>query len=80
VTEGWPTWVQVLGFAAAIVGVWLLSSRQGTNRIQLSELYLPIMAGLGFGMFFITINHVSTQSVLWPLVGARAASILLMCG
>ncbi len=43
----------------------------------LGELKLPVAAGLGFGMFFIIISQVSADSILWPLISARVASIAL---
>jgi drug/metabolite transporter (DMT)-like permease len=36
------------------------------------------LAGLGFGLFGILISRTGSGSGLWPLVGARASSILLL--
>ncbi len=35
-------------------------------------------AGLGFGLFFILIDQVSSSPILWPLVAAKIASIGIM--
>ena len=75
--QGWPTILQLTGFGLAIIAVWLLSGGGAKTRIIFSELKLPIAAGLGFGMFFIIISQVSTDSILWPLISARIASISL---
>jgi drug/metabolite transporter (DMT)-like permease len=75
--EGPPKITQVAGFGMALLAVWLLSYTKSDSKIQRHELYLPVLAGLGFGLFFIFIDSASTQSVLWPLVGTRLASIAL---
>ena len=73
--EGVPGSAQLLGFALAVLAIWSLSYSRGTAKIQSQELAHAIAAGLGFGLFFVFIDRVSSQSVLWPLVAARAASI-----
>ena len=71
---------QLVGFAAALLAVWLISGSNGDGftGLRWQELRLPVIAGLGFGLFFISIDRVSDQAILWPLVGARAASISIM--
>ncbi len=39
---------------------------------------LSVLAGLGFGLFFVALSRTSAESGLFPLVGARAASILVL--
>jgi len=75
--QGWPTGIQLTGFGLAIVAVWLLSGGGAKAPMLLDELKLPVAAGLGFGMFFIIISQVSADSILWPLISARVASIAL---
>ncbi len=75
--QGWPTTLQLTGFGLAILAVWLLSGGGAKAPMLLSELKLPVAAGLGFGMFFIIISQVSADSILWPLISARVASIIL---
>lgn len=76
--EGIPSSLQLLGFGIAIISVWFLSRSSDHAKIQMRELFLPIVAGLGFGLFFILIDRVSENAILWPLVAARIASISLM--
>lgn len=78
--EGLPQLHQLFGFVLALLAVWLISSDNGDApaRLRWADLRLPVVAGLGFGLFFIFIDQVSDNAILWPLVGARAASILLM--
>lgn len=78
--EGLPRQLQLVGFVAALLAVWLISggNGEGLTGLRWQELRLPAIAGLGFGLFFISIDRVSDQAILWPLVGARAASIIMM--
>lgn len=73
--EGMPGLVQLLGFGLALCSVWLITRPGDGSRIQVRDLVLPVVAGLGFGVFFILIDHVSEAAVLWPLVAARGASV-----
>lgn len=78
--EGLPTHQQMIGFFAALIAVWLISSSNDENAagFHWRDLRLPIIAGLGFGLFFISIDQVSENAILWPLAGARFASIVTM--
>jgi len=78
--EGLPEHLQLVGFAAALFAVWLISggNGDGLSGLRWQELRLPTIAGLGFGLFFVSIDRVSDQAILWPLAGARIASIILM--
>lgn len=78
VVEGYPGHLRLAGFAVAMTAVWFLSSPGGKFSIEPGELKLSIFAGLGFGLFFIFMGNASDQMVLWPLVAARGAAILLM--
>ncbi len=40
-----------------------------------TTLTLPLLAGIGFGLFFVLIDGASQESVLWPLVGSRCMSL-----
>jgi drug/metabolite transporter (DMT)-like permease len=73
--EGIPALPQLLGFALALCAVWLITRPGRGARIEVRHLALPLIAGLGFGVFLILIDHVSAAAVLWPLAAARAASI-----
>jgi len=76
--EGAPPPLKLAGFGAALTAVWIISQGHGDGRIQLRELGLPLVAGLGFGFFFILIDRVGEGVIFWPLLAARAASISVM--
>ncbi|WP_394697989.1 EamA family transporter [uncultured Methanolobus sp.] len=73
--EGLPKNHQAIGFAIALVAVWLIASDSKGMKIQKRDLYLPLVAGIGFGLFFITMDLVSETAVLWPLTAARIAAV-----
>jgi len=77
-TEGIPRLTQISGFAVALLAVWFLSAPESNSRIKKEELGLSMVAGLGFGLFFVCIGHVSNQGIFWPLVAARTASTSMM--
>ena len=77
--EGLPQNTQSLGLLLALFSVWLLSySKKQTQAYRFSELVLPLLAGVGFGLFFVLIDIASQETVFWPLVGTRCASLLLV--
>jgi drug/metabolite transporter (DMT)-like permease len=76
-TLGLPTRSQLAGFALALVAIWLISMPpNGLARPQ--GLGLAVLAGFGFSGFLVCIKLAGTAAKFWPLVGARASSLLLM--
>ncbi len=76
--EGMPTVVQFAGLLLGLCAIWYLAGGGRAASGHPSELGLPILAGLGFGFFFIFINQVSENSVFWPLIVARIVSIAMI--
>jgi drug/metabolite transporter (DMT)-like permease len=77
--EGLPRVPQILGLALALSSVWLLSSSKSEEKKhRFAEFTLPLLSGIGFGLFFILIDTAIQASVLWPLVGTRCVSLLMM--
>lgn len=72
-TEGWPSITQFAGFGIALVAVWLLAGT-GEFRVNRREIMLALIAGLGFGFYFVLIAQASTEHVFWPLSIARTAA------
>ncbi|MBF0200821.1 MAG: EamA family transporter, partial [Desulfamplus sp.] len=78
IDQGLPSLTQFSGFVFVMVAVWLLSSAGAGFGMTWEEFRLSTMAGLGFGFFFIFIHLSNQVAVIWPLVGARAASVSLL--
>lgn len=77
--EGLPATLQMIGFAFALIAVWLIAGGgDESSKIERSDLILPLIAGTGFGLFFISIDKVSDTAVLWPLTAARIAAVITL--
>lgn len=73
--NGFPSMVQFAGFICFMVAIWLLSAGDAGFKMTLKELFLSIIAGLGFGFFFILIDRANDLAIFWPLVSARLSSV-----
>ena len=69
------TTVQVAGIVLALVGVTLLSRGPAEGR---GGLGLAVLAGLGFGAFFVLLGQTQAGSIFWPLAVARLVSACVM--
>jgi len=76
-TQGLPAAIQLAGFALALVSIWLVARPDGeidTHR----GLGLAIIAGICFGLFLVAGKQAGPHAVFWPMVAARAASVVVM--
>jgi len=81
ITAGFPGYRIFVGFGFALAAIWLISqSEDGVKDIltHLSDLRLPLLAGVGFGLYFVLMNAATHQTTLWPMVLARAAGLVAM--
>lgn len=76
-TQGFPHAIQLVGFALALLSIWLITTQPGATE-RSKGLGLAAIAGIGFGGFLLFIQLAGSEAVFWPLVSARAASALLM--
>jgi drug/metabolite transporter (DMT)-like permease len=72
-----PSTLSTIGVAAAIPAIALITRDRTNNDGQPRSTGAldGFIAGIGFGTFFILISRTDPASGLWPLVGARLASI-----
>lgn len=68
----------VVALLAIFVIGWPTADRTTTKRIGTRGLPEAIIAGIGFGGFFIFVSNASAASGVWPLLGARLASSVLL--
>ncbi len=76
-TEGLPSLLQLGGFVLALLAIGLISRpEQAKGRPE--GIGLALLAGCGFGCFFILISRVNHTATFWPLAVARFSSVLLL--
>ena len=76
-TAGLPTWLQLGGFILALIAIGLIS-RPERAKGRPEGLGLAMLAGCGFGCFFILISRVTPTSTFWPLATARFTAVLFL--
>lgn len=83
-TEGLPETLTLIGFGFALFAVWMVSQSEGGVQdlfSHLSDLKLPLLAGMGFGFYFVLMHNATTNGhIFWPMVASRTASVLLLLG
>jgi drug/metabolite transporter (DMT)-like permease len=76
---GVPSTPTLIGFTLAFAAVWLISQTDMTNwRVNLSDLRLPLLSGLFFGLYFLTLHRATLNAFFWPLAAARFAGFLAL--
>lgn len=75
--HGLPSPLQMVGFAVALAAVWLLAG-SGDLRANGAQLTLAVIAGLGFGFYFVLVEMVSREDVYWALAVARTVAGLAL--
>jgi len=78
ILDGLPPAHKLFGFALALAGVWLISRPEKAENSRPAGLGLALIGGIGFGLFFVFIARTHANTLFWPLVAARAASITAM--
>lgn len=83
-TEGLPDYVTMLGFAFALFAVWMVSQGEGgfKNTLSvshLSDLKLPLLAGLGFGLYFILMHEATRDGgAIWHMIFSRIGGMMML--
>lgn len=73
-----PSLVVWLGVAAALPGIWLVSSASGQPGEQGSVaagLVDGVLAGVGFGVLFAALGQVPASAGWWPLTVSQATAV-----
>lgn len=79
--ENPPGALLILGFVFALAAVWLISQSQDRVKdpfAHIADLRLPLLAGIGFGLYFVLMHSATRHDTLWPMVASRTGGILIL--
>jgi len=80
--EGLPKWITLIGFGFALFAVWMISQGKGGMKeifAHLADLKLPLLAGIGFGSYFVFMHEATNAgATLWPMVASRFGGLILI--
>lgn len=76
--EGLPGWSKLWGFALALLAIGLISRSESDGTGHSTGIGLALLAGFGFGCFFILISRVNHTATFWPLAIARCTSVFFL--
>jgi len=79
--DGFPGLWTFLGFGLSLAAIWLISREEGNDShilAHISELRLPLLAGIGFGTYFILMHNAAQTSTFWPMIASRSGGTLIM--
>ena len=76
-TKGFPRELQLLGFGLALVSIWMLSRPEPLGG-RPAGVGMALLAGLGFGGFFTTLDQIGENALFWPLVASRMTAFVLI--
>ena len=81
ILENPPGVLVLLGFVFALAAVWLISqSQDGVKDLlaHLSDIKLPLLAGVGFGLYFVLMHSATRHATFWPMVASRIGGVLIL--
>ena len=80
-TQGFPGLLTFLGFGLSLSAIWLISREEGNHSHVLThirDLRLPLLAGIGFGTYFILVHEAAQQATYWIMFASRMGGVLVM--
>ncbi len=74
--EGRPTAMRLVGFGLAAASIWLIAAGPKAAGAQRSTMVLAMIAGVGFGVYFVALRFANPLGVFMPMALARAGSLV----
>jgi uncharacterized membrane protein len=78
--EGVPSTLKITGFILAFVGIRFIVTMNGGPALKAKDLEYPLLAGILFGLFFISIDNFSATAIYWPLTVSRISALIMLTG
>jgi drug/metabolite transporter (DMT)-like permease len=76
-----PSALAMIGVGAALTAVALVSAADASDEVQSVprvEVALALVAGAAFGTVFVLLGTTDERSGMWPVLGARLSSVVLL--
>ena len=77
--QGSPGALPLLGFAVAGAAIWLIAAGPARGaeswRRPRSTVVLAMLAGVGFGLYFVALKMAGSAGIVWPMATARIGSL-----
>ena len=76
-----PSVAALIGIGLAVVAIAIISyesEHEENARTPPATIGLSLLAGLGFGLFFVSLSFTEGDAGMWPLVPGRMASVCLL--
>jgi drug/metabolite transporter (DMT)-like permease len=76
--SGLPPTTTLIGIGLALAAIWLITQVGNGRSFTHSwrDLRMPLLAGLGFGFYFIFIHQGSQNATIWPMLVGRATGAI----
>jgi drug/metabolite transporter (DMT)-like permease len=77
--EGSPGWSHIVGFVIAGAAIWLIAAGDNPESVPASTgtMWLAVLAGAGFGFYFVALKYAGVAGVVWPMATARMGSLTI---
>lgn len=77
VSEGSPGMLRVVGFVVAGAAIWLIAAGPNAEAkpAAAGTVWLAVLAGVGFGIYFVALKMAGVAGVIWPMATARMGSL-----
>lgn len=81
IQEGSPGLLRVAGFCLAGAAIWLIAAGESPEAVEADPgtMWMAIVAGAGFGVYFVALKMAGSAGLVWPMATARMGS-LSVCG
>jgi len=80
-TEGLPKLTTIIGFGFALLAIGLIS--QGADGVtdllaHFADLKLPLLAGIGFGLYFVIMHEATRDATYFPMIISRFGGMIII--
>lgn len=77
--EGAPSALRIAGFLLAAVAIWMIAAGPARQHAAGSTVALALVAGIGFGVYFVALRMANPLGIFMPMAAARAGG-MVVCG